>query len=90
MLEDRFFSPNSTGQEIASLILSIPTRQKFTDRKGRRRRVSIKYDLSLISGTGSLTGKAIRAVMDKELKDKKPLIIDSKRLKYITQAFKDK
>lgn len=38
------------GKPVATLSLSIPTRKKFIDRRGRTRRVALKYEVNLIGG----------------------------------------
>lgn len=79
-----------TGTQIGTLSISIPTRRKFIDRKGRKRRVAVKYEMGLTQGPGALTGRSLISNLKKDMAGVKSKPIDQKLYRKIIAAFKAK
>lgn len=84
MKEDKVPSKDRIG----TLSISIPTRKKYKDRKGRTRRVAVKYEMGLTSGTGALNARSLIANLKKDMSNVQSKPIDQKLYRKMMQVFK--
>jgi hypothetical protein len=80
------------GDRIGTLSVGILTRKKVIDRKGRKRRVRVEANSSLVTGPGSLTSLGAISGLKKDLGGRinKKIVLNSANYKKIVNAFKTK
>lgn len=74
-------------KQIGTMTISIPTRKLRVDRKGRKRRISVKFELPLMSGPGTLTARSVIANLQKDLQNTQKIPLTQKAYRKIVQAF---